>query len=368
MMISMRDRRVRPGATRFAGAVVFSFMAVIVSSLHTVPAIAGSASAPVPTDPCPSDSDDVSVCGLANPEDMVPLPQSEWVLASGFSPDALYRVDTRARKADNLVGTIRQSWDKKTYAQCPGPLRSGELLAHGVAVADGETPVFYVVNHGGREAIEVYRVRRRDASLTWVGCVPTPQRVMINSIAALPSGDIVATNIGNPETNFMPDIIAGKVTGEVRIWSKAGGWRTLSGSEGSGPNGIVAAPDGRFVYVAMSGTREVVRISLDGKLPSLRSETLSVLPDNLRWTSDGKLTATGMRFDPQLGECMTNPSCYPPFDILEVNPETLDVLSVMSTVESRRLPPPTTALRVGREIWVGSFRANRIWILPAKQD
>ncbi len=317
------------------------------------------------TTKCPIDDRDRSICNVPKPEDMAPLANSAWVIVSSYSTDGIYRVDTRTRQAANLVPTARVSWNKRAFRDCPGPLGKGGLTAHGIALTNDAAPLLFVINHGSREAIEVYKVRRRDAALTWVGCVPVPDDVMANSIVRLRSGALVVTSLGTPKTNFLPDIVAGRPTGNVRLWSKESGWSLLAHSQGSGPNGLALAPDERSVYVAMSGSREIVRLALDGSQAPVRSAQLGILPDNLRWTPEGRLITTGMRYDPEVNSrCFSGQPCQPQFDIYEIAADDMAVTNLSGRFESRTMPLTTTALRVGGDLWVSSISGTSIAVFP----
>ena len=312
---------------------------------------------------CAVDGGKHSICGVSKPEDMVPLTGSEWVIVSGYSPDSLYRVSSRRRTVTNLAERTRIRWNRQDYADCPGPLKPGGLTAHGIAIVEGRSPRLLVINHGGREAIEVYGMRKRDAALTWIGCVPIPSDMMANSIVPLPSGGFAVTNLGNPKANVLDDIIAGRPTGDVRLWSLREGWKILPNSQGSGPNGLALSRDGRSIYVVMSGSRDIVRMRLDGGAAASRSAPMQILPDNLRWTPGGTLVTTGMRFDPEANlRCFKTPNCRPPFDIYEVDPGSLSVSSLAGRFSPRPMTLPTTALRVGNELWISSIGGDRIAI------
>ena len=343
-------------------------VAALMLSVSPLPsAAADPKAAPPPAGQCPAHANDRSICGISHPEDMAPLARSEWIIVSGYAPDALYRVSTRTRQARNLVPGIRARWDRKTYADCPGPLAPGGLTAHGIAVTDGPAPALFVINHGSREAIEVYRLDRQDASLSWTGCVPIPADMMANSLAMLKSGTLVVTSLGTPKSNVLSDIIAGRPTGDVRLWSKGKGWRTLPHSQGSGPNGLALAPDERSIYVAMSGSRDIVRMALDGKTKPVRSAQIDILPDNLRWTADGALITTGMRYDPDVNaRCFQGKPCQPQFDIYEIAAKTLAVKSLSGRFAPRPMPLTTTALRVRDELWVSSISGTSIAVFPLK--
>src|SRR5262245_50943652 len=65
------------------------------------------------------------ICGVANPEDLVLVPNTRWMLASGMAPGSgLHLVDTRAKTVQSLyaAGTANARPDQTKYAACPGPL------------------------------------------------------------------------------------------------------------------------------------------------------------------------------------------------------------------------------------------------------
>src|SRR2546430_1820153 len=62
------------------------------------------------------------VCGVQNPEDLVLIPNTRWLIASGMAPGSgLHLVDTRAKTAQNLyaAGSPVARPDRAKYANCP---------------------------------------------------------------------------------------------------------------------------------------------------------------------------------------------------------------------------------------------------------
>src|SRR6266516_5511751 len=65
------------------------------------------------------------ICGVQNPEDLVLVPNTRWLVASGMAPGSgLHLVDTRAKTVRNLyaAGAPSTRPDRQRYASCPGPL------------------------------------------------------------------------------------------------------------------------------------------------------------------------------------------------------------------------------------------------------
>ena len=94
---------------------------------------------PKPTGCAPRDKVQF-VCGLVGPEDLVEVPNSNWIIASGdAAPGAITLVDTRTRNVTPLYpsATMKQQLDAKTYDTCPGPIDPQEkdkFRAHGLAL------------------------------------------------------------------------------------------------------------------------------------------------------------------------------------------------------------------------------------------
>src|SRR5215510_14192490 len=84
----------------------------------------GRAQTPPPS-PCTPAGGLSFVCGIQNGEDLVLVPNSRWLIASGMAPGSgLHAVDTQAKTVRTIYGTgaAASRPDKSTYANCPGPL------------------------------------------------------------------------------------------------------------------------------------------------------------------------------------------------------------------------------------------------------
>ncbi|MFC3444472.1 hypothetical protein ACFOKF_25370 [Sphingobium rhizovicinum] len=75
-----------------------------------------------------------------------------------------------------------------------------------------------VVNHGGREAIEIfavdYRDTRKQPALRWQGCLAMPAGHVANSVASYSDGTVIATVLTRPGTSIT-DFVRGQPTGGV---------------------------------------------------------------------------------------------------------------------------------------------------------
>ena len=74
------------------------------------------------------------ICGVQNGEDLVLVPNSQWMLASGMAPGSgLHLVDTRAKTVQKVFAPGRASAVARQDAvcRCPGPLDPKQALLHG---------------------------------------------------------------------------------------------------------------------------------------------------------------------------------------------------------------------------------------------
>src|SRR5215813_1324453 len=64
------------------------------------------------------------ICGLQAPEDLVLVPNTRWLIASGMMPGSgLHLIDTQAKTARTLFGpgsSVARA-DTTKFATCPGP-------------------------------------------------------------------------------------------------------------------------------------------------------------------------------------------------------------------------------------------------------
>ena len=308
------------------------------------------------------------VCDQVGPEDLAPVPGSEWVLSSGMAANGTIRlINVRDRTTTTLfpTATPKGGLDKKTYDSCPGPIDPAEkenFRAHGLYLRGGKNSVhtLYVVHHGNRESIEVFEfdARPKPPTLTWIGCAVAPEPLGLNSVVGLPDGGFVATNFSPRGTDAAgrARMMAGEKNGEVWEWHTGAGWTIVPGSESAGPNGLEISKDGKWLYIGGWGTQSVIRLSR-GQTP-VKKDTVGVgfRVDNLRWAPDGALLAAG-----QGGTTPSQTS-----NVAKVDPNTLKVQELVRYPYGDAFSAGTVAIQIGKELWVGSVRGDRIAIFPAQ--
>lgn len=314
------------------------------------------------------------VCGLKNPEDLVRVPETRWIIASGMAAEgSLYIVDSEL-KSWTEAGEFRIAQDNAVYGACPGAPDPENFISHGLNIRPGKGghSTLYVVGHGGREAIEVFDVDATgDAPvLTWTGCVETPDEMEANSVASLADGSLLITiplHTGIP----ISDALAGKPTGGVYSWAPGdGGFILVQGTEMPYANGIEVSADGAEFYVASSGLFTVTAFSNSNPAIPLRStETFGFVPDNLHMGPDGKLITAGMNVeDPACGAVKQSgefdleefASCPRAWTAVAIDPQFMEVETIDSGPANSQFSNITMALPVNGELWIGTFAGDRI--------
>jgi sugar lactone lactonase YvrE len=312
------------------------------------------------------------VCGVQNAEDLVVVPNSRWMVASGMAPGSgLHIVDTQAKTVRSLyaVGAANARADKTKYASCPGPLDAKQAVLHGLALrpaANGRYTV-YATNHGGRESVEVFELDVSGAAPTaaWVGCVETPDKMALNSVAAFTDGSLVATVLILPGKTF-EDAFAQRNTGVVLAWKPGDKtFQTLAGTELSANNGIETSPDDREFYVASTTTKRIIAFSRNPPYKPLRTAQLKEFgPDNVRWTADNRLITAGMiDNEPACGGAPKTEEgirCPRGYVAVTIDPKTMAVTEIARGPATPSFTGTAIAMRVGDDLWLGSFFADRL--------
>jgi WD40 repeat protein len=307
------------------------------------------------------------VCNQAGPEDLALVPGGEWVLSSGMVANGAIRlIRVRDKTTTVLFPTDSSNVrpDTRTYNSCPGPLDPAEketFRAHGLYLRAGQNSVhtLYVVHHGNRESIEVFEVdaRAKAPTLTWIGCAIAPDPIGLNSVVGLPDGGFMTSNFSprGSDAAARARMMAGENNGEVWEWHTATGWKIVPGSESAGANGLEISKDGKWLYIGGWGNQSVIRLSR-GQTPVKKdSVAAGFRVDNLRWAPDGSLLAAG-----QGGTAPSQTS-----HIGKVNQTAMTFHELVRYPYSEAFSTGTVAIQVGREIWLGSVRGDRIAIFPA---
>jgi len=347
-------------------------MVVLLALAGVAGAQQGTAPALPPLMECGTHSGEMEIlCGTRSPEDMEPTPDGKFLIVSQF---------VNGRGGAGGAGIVLFDLAKKTFSKmtvkeeprkdwgdpaCPGP--PGEaLLPHGISLSKRtdskkSTMELYVVNHGGRQSMEMFELKRAGPTweLAWHGCFVSKQDY--NDVAALADGGFISTHPTSLRTpGDTSNLLGGQATGYVVRWTAATGEMELPGTRIGYPNGVVVTPDGRYMYVNAWTAREVHKYDLtDGKETGVIK--LDFMPDNLTWTSDRHILAAGVAGT--RGDCPVGSGapCIQGFGVAEIDPAKMESHTLLDW-QSKRSPISgvSVALKVGTSIYLGAFQGDRI--------
>jgi hypothetical protein len=329
---------------------------------------------------CDGDDGVEVLCGFQNPEDLAAAPGGEWIVVSqlprlvdGEPSGAASLLVLRPSDGERRVlfpvpgAEIRAGVAGVGSAECSGPPDPERFSPHGIDVAAGADGAarLLVVNHGGREAIEQFRLEifAEGPAAVWEGCVPLPDDAHANDVAALPGGGFVATNMlpRDPSLFTGLKVALGLPTGELLAWSAGAGWEAVPNTRESAPNGVVASSDGQTLFMAAWGSSKLIRVGRDGS--ERRELALPHHPDNLSWGADGGLLVAGQKGSLlQVRGCgeLDSGTCPLPFSVVRVDPDSLSLEVVFDHDPARLGGAGTVALEHDGALWIGTFAGDRI--------
>jgi hypothetical protein len=295
------------------------------------------------------------------------------LIYSGFSNGAgLKLVDTVAQTMRPLIYESSGADQKGNRDQCNTPPDSVTFSTQGLSIRDlgGSLSRLHVVNHGGRESIEIFSVdaRTSEPRFTWSGCVLMPPGLAANSVAAFSDGTILVSVLTHPGRTIT-DFWRGEATGAVYSWKPGeDSFRLLPGTELPGNNGIEVSPDDTEFFVIAFGWRSVVVFSrVDPSRPLRRAVAPGFMPDNIHW-DDGKLLLAGMQFDePACGGIRKiingkadEMRCHRGYTVAQLDPHSMDFTLVAYAEPDPDFNGVSAAAIVAGDLWLASYQADRI--------
>jgi hypothetical protein len=303
--------------------------------------------------------------GVWNPEDLVSLPGSPWIVVSAMGSQKR-RGGLLAARQDRIGPATEIRWSERAEK---GRLGRDLFDPHGISARRLDEDIYelLVIDHGGGEAVDRLLVDiRGDYPVISEGTrIVQPPHTSGNALAHMPDGGFVLTSMFDPDDPLRLSKFAEAVpTGGVWRWTSEDGWGRFGSLELSGANGIAAVADGSAVYVSEWSARRIWRLGPTGE--SAGYAQTRFLPDNLRWMSNGKLLVAGQLARPEslFGCEARGESCPLAFEVAVIDPGTLMLESKVSADEAQAkawgFGGATGALEVGAELWVGSFTGERI--------
>ena len=305
------------------------------------------------------------ICGTNAPEDFERTPDNRFLIVAKMGRGENRGLDLLDLAAQTftpipLSAGKKSGWGEDACKQSIG----GDIQPHGLSLskrASGEWQL-YVVNHNTRESMEMYELLPEGTKwkLAWRGCVLA--REPYNDVAALPDGSFVATRPQAIQKEAQ-NLFGGKPSGNVAVWTIAGGEQVLPGSEYGYPNGVLVSNDGRFAYISGWTTRDIHKYDLATKKEAAKVE-LTFMPDNLTWMPGGKILAAGIKGIN--GNCPTDSKdpCIQGFVLAEIDPEKMESRILYDNNGKALINGVSVAIEALDAFYVGSFQGDRLLKLP----
>jgi hypothetical protein len=312
------------------------------------------------------------LCGTRSPEDLELTPDNKYLIVSQFVNNrgaapggssgagfALFDIAAKTYSKIPITAEPRQDWGD---AACPGPI-SDALVPHGISLGKRSSGAMqlYVVNHGGRQSIEMYELKPAAGSwtLVWHGCAVTKQE--FNDVAVLPDGGFIATHpTALRVQGDTSDLFGGAVSGYVARWSAGKGEVELPGTRAGYPNGVLVSADGRTMYFNAWTAKEVHKYDLkEGKETGVVK--LDFMPDNITWTKNRHMLAAGVKG--ARGDCPSGSGtpCIVTFSVAEIDPASMKAQTVFdSEGKGALISGVSVALDAGPAIYIGAFQGDRL--------
>jgi hypothetical protein len=310
-------------------------------------------------------------CRFSNPEDMAATLDEEELIISQFGamdgsrPGSLVSYDLDTLTITSLFPTGQKEWLNIWGDPDCDPPDQAVFAPHGIdfeELPDGQQ-MLLVVNHGGRESIEMFEVLTDPTSLEWRGCVIGPGDAYFNDVVAQHTGGFYVTHMMSKQNQVWALFkagIFGLPSGHVYAWDRLSGFTEVPGTRGAMPNGIEKSLDERYLFVNMYLEGETRKVDL------ATGEVVGAVqlpgPDNVTWSLNDRLLVASHDaglVDMTTCQDLESGSCGFSFSIVEIDPQTMTSRTLLSNTG----PPmgaATVAVNVGDSLYLGTFAGDRI--------
>jgi len=317
--------------------------------------------------------------GPSNPEDLARILGTDWIVTSGhsaFMPDPqghIYVVNVKTREwQDLLPSRVTFALNRERFGDVELP-QLGIFDAHGLSLRHNPDGVhtLYVVNHGGRESVEIFDLDCRGAfpALQWTGAVIMPSWCSANDVAPHPDGGFFVTNLCTNLPDNVEVLASGKPSGNVLHWeSKDKPLSVVPGSDVSGPNGVEVSADGEWYFINSWPVRKILKLSLKKAVQEKYELAVDFMPDNLTWTDDRRFLVTTGQASTALEVFTTYAKGATRlgigFDVIKIDPETMTAQTLVHYNNPDEYGLASAALIIDDNVWVGTARNDGLAIFP----
>jgi len=310
------------------------------------------------------------VCGFHNPEDLVVVPGSDFLLVSEMgafltdAPGTLSLLDIKNHQRAPLTinwATTEPRWGD---VACVAPVAE-KFSPHGIDLMtrpDGRHQVL-VVNHGS-EQVEFFELvaAGNDSQLDWKGCAKPGNDAFMNDVVSLNDGGFFVTHMWNKSTPFetvLAQYEAGDKMGWVWEWQAATGFTKLPGSDELMPNGITINEDNTTLFINIYLANKTIKV--DRLTGNVEGETSVRSPDNVVIDADGNLWIASHLNDPIDEQCEAGHAgpCLLEFQVLKVNSDDM-TSEVAFQHKGEPMGYATVALPYKGRLYLGSASGDRI--------
>ena len=296
---------------------------------------------------------DQPYCDFLRPEDISLIPDTDWAIVSDGNglhlPLRLIKASQPSIKHEVVVDESSVFLDEKAgcghASTTKGPLnvkaegslnkkaegsqtkKAKDFRGHTVGIVNGE-PTFAVIHIAAPSVIEIYEINQDSDVPSFVRkrCVPISEHLNLNDLALGVDGAVYASHMFSPPNSpkdiekLMGLFRTKTSTGNAVVWREDTGWRSISGSELSFPNGIGVSDNNRVL--AVSGTYSQSVKLIDLATSAVTSINLPIQPDNITTLENGRFMVVGHSGVPLTGiEACRPPEARPcgfPFMALEI--------------------------------------------------
>lgn len=319
------------------------------------------------------------LCDFQAPEDLALLPDQSGIIVSEFGQMGDIEGKISLLNLDTMEKRVLYDAASSNDLKSPNAIWGGtecteaaQFSPHGIDLAQRPSGRWQllVVNHGGRESVEFFELKKdlnNQWQLQWAGCVEADDDSLYNDIAATQDGFVVSRMMSRDAGAFgMLDYFFGKVTGQLLRWSLADGFSGVAQSESVMANGVVYARDSGLAFVNAYGEDKLKVMDVEQQV--LVKSIPMVSADNSNWdvTHPGKILVASHDFKllDMIG-CMSEGSsnCPSEFEIIEVDSESL-ATKVLFKTDGNYFGAGTAAVRLGDQLFIGSFTGQRLLIAP----